>query len=411
MGRRRARRRHPARAAGVGGGRAAVHAGGVSHRALILTFGLGGFASAVATRLTDPLVAVLALDLAADPARVALLATAFALPYALVQPVLGPVADAVGKQRVIAFALAFQAVFLLASAFAPALLVLLVLRAMTGAAGGGVFPITLALFGDRVPMSERQVAISRFLACAIAGQITGGFAAALLEPTLGWRGLMALCGGVTLAAGAVIWAQRVPEAAKPFSMAGAVQKYRFLLRHPPATRLFRAVAVEGVLVFGTFPFWANHLATHGMGATREAGLAVAAFGCGGFLYAALAPRLVRQLGTRRMMRLGAACAALAMLGFAAATAAWAFIAAALLLGLGFFMLHNTLQTGVTEVAPEARASAVALHAFHFFLGQAAGPVLAGLLRDHASLEAALILAATGLAALGWVMGRAPANAR
>lgn len=381
-----------------------------SHRALILTFGLGGCASAFATRLTDPLVAVLAVDFAADPARVALLATAFALPYALVQPVLGPVADAVGKQRVIAFALAFQAVFLLASALAPSLLVLLILRTLTGGAGGGVFPVTLALFGDRVPMSERQVAISRFLACAIAGQITGGFAAGLLEPVLGWRGLMALCGALCLLAGATIWAQRIPEAAKPLSMAGALARYRFLLRHPPATRLFRAVAIEGVLIFGSFPFWANHLATHGMGGTREAGLAVAAFGCGGFLYAALAPTLVRRLGMRRMMRLGAGCAAGACLGFALAPAASAFIAAALLLGLGFFMLHNTLQTGVTEVAPEARASAVALHAFHFFLGQALGPVVTGWLREHASLETGLLLSAAGLAALGWVMGRAPRNA-
>lgn len=77
------------------------------HNRLVLTFALAGFTSAIATRLTDPLVAVLALDFAEDPARVALLATAFALPFALVQPVLGPVADALGKQRVIIFALVF----------------------------------------------------------------------------------------------------------------------------------------------------------------------------------------------------------------------------------------------------------------------------------------------------------------
>ncbi len=36
------------------------------------------------------------------------------------------------------------------------------------------------------------------------------------------------------------------------------------------------------------------------------------------------------------------------------------------MGLGFYMLHNTFQVQVTEVAPTARASAVALHAFSFF---------------------------------------------
>ena len=47
------------------------------------------------------------------------------------------------------------------------------------------------------------------------------------------------------------------------------------------------------------------------------------------------------------------------------------------MGLGFYMLHNTFQAQVTEVAPKARASAVALHAFSFFCGQALGVVLMG----------------------------------
>lgn len=377
-----------------------------AHNRLVLTFALGGFASAFATRLTDPLVAVLALDLAADPARVALLATAFALPYALIQPVLGPVADALGKRRVIAFALAFQAVFLLASALAPTLLVLLVLRALTGAAGGGVFPVTLALLGDRVPIAERQVAISRFLASAIAGQMAGGVAAGLLEPLIGWRGLMVLCGALSALAVLLPLRDRTPERRGRLHFGEAIARYRSLLRHPPATRLFGAVGVEGLLVFGAFPYLANHLLETGIGGTREAGFALAAFGCGGFLYAALAPVLVARLGSRRMMRLGGALAAGGLAGLGLAPSAAPFVAAGLLLGTGFFMLHNSLQTRVTEVAPEARASAVAMHALHFFAGQSLGPPVLGALRAVIGLPAALMLAALGLLALGIVMGRA-----
>jgi predicted MFS family arabinose efflux permease len=376
----------------------------VSHRALILSFGMGGFASAFATRLTDPLVAVLAFDFAADPARVALLASAFALPYALVQPVLGPVADAWGKQRVILFALAFQAVFLFASALAPTLMILLVLRALTGAAGGGVFPVSLALFGDRVPIAERQVAISRFLACAIAGQMLGGAAAGLLEPTLGWRGLMALCGGVSALAFWVVWRGATPEARTRLDLHQSLARYRSLLANPRATTLFRAVGIEGLLVFGAFPYFANHLYASGMGGTREAGLTVAGFGAGGFLYAALAPVLVARLGSRRMMQLGGALAGCALILMGQAPLSALFIAAGVLLGLGFFMLHNSMQTRVTEVAPQARGSTVALHAFHFFLGQASGPVIIGWARGLLGLPASLALAGLGLIALGMYMG-------
>ena len=48
------------------------------------------------------------------------------------------------------------------------------------------------------------------------------------------------------------------------------------------------------------------------------------------------------------------------------------------LGFGFFLLHNSVQTEVTELAPSARALASSLHAFSFCLGQAVGPMVYGL---------------------------------
>ncbi|UPY36429.1 MFS transporter [Sediminicoccus sp. KRV36] len=375
------------------------------HNALVMTFALAGFASAFATRLTDPLVAVIALDFVADPARVALLASCFALPYALVQPVLGPVADALGKRRIIAFSLAFQAVFLMASALAPSLLLLMLLRVLTGAAGGGIFPTTLALFGDRVPLAERQVAISRFLACAIAGQMVGGAVAGLLEPLIGWRGVLLLCGGLTLLAMVTVLRDRTAEPVGRLDFGQAIARYRYLLTHRPALTLFWAVGIEGLLVFGGFPYFANHLAEAGLGGTREAGLTVAAFGAGGLLYAALAPLLVARLGSRRMMRLGGGLSAAGLAGMALAPHSIWFILAGGLLGLGFFMLHNSLQTRVTEVAPQSRASAVAMHAFHFFLGQAAGPLVMGWARDAVGFPAAMLVASGGLVLLGVIMGR------
>lgn len=370
------------------------------HRALVLLFGGAGFASGAATRVTDPLVPQLALDFATDPATVALVATALALPYGLVQPVPGPAADALGKQRVVTVGIALQAVLMLASAFAPTLLLLFVLRALTGAAGGGVFPVTLAVFGDRVPVAERQVAISRFLACAIGGQVAGGFLAGLAAPAIGWRGAVGLAGLACLAAAIVLWRARRPERTAKLSVAGALTRYRFLLSHPPALALYAAVGVEGLLVFGAFPFWANHLCESGLGGVREAGFALAAFGVGGFLYTALTPRLVARLGPRQMMRVGGGCAALGMSAMAAAPSATFFVASGLLLGLGFFMLHNSMQTRVTEISPEARAAAVSLHAFHFFMGQALGPVVLGWGRAALGLPATLLLAGLGTAVLG-----------
>ena len=49
----------------------------------------------------------------------------------------------------------------------------------------------------------------------------------------------------------------------------------------------------------------------------------------------------------------------------------------MVLDFGFFLLHNSVQTEMTELAPSARASSFSLHAFSFFLGQALGPMVYG----------------------------------
>ena len=55
-----------------------------------------------------------------------------------------------------------------------------------------------------------------------------------------------------------------------------------------------------------------------------------------------------------------------------------------LAGLGFYMLHNTLQMNATQMAPEARGVAVSLFASFLFIGQTVGSAgLAGVFdRTH-----------------------------
>ena len=91
-----------------------------------------------------------------------------------------------------------------------------------------------------------------------------------------------------------------------------------------------------------------------------------------------------------------------------------YTAAMMVMGLGFYMLHNTFQAQVTEVAPTARASAVALHAFSFFVGQALGVVAMGFGLAHAGLAASTIGAAIVIVGVGVVAAsvlRRPAQPR
>ncbi len=71
----------------------------------------------------------------------ALLSTAFALPYALIQPVLGPVGDALGKERVVVACLFVLTLALGACIVAGDIGTLFGLRMLAGAAAGGVIPL------------------------------------------------------------------------------------------------------------------------------------------------------------------------------------------------------------------------------------------------------------------------------
>ena len=68
---------------------------------LTLVFSACAFASGFALRIVDPLILPIAQRFEVTPATAALLTSAYALPYALAQPFLGPLGDRFGKVRCI----------------------------------------------------------------------------------------------------------------------------------------------------------------------------------------------------------------------------------------------------------------------------------------------------------------------
>jgi predicted MFS family arabinose efflux permease len=69
--------------------------------------------------------------------------------------------------------------------------------------------------------------------------------------------------------------------------------------------------------------------------------------------------------------------------------------------MGFYMLHNTLQTNATQMAPTRRGTAVALFAGIFFLGQSAGVAMAGRLVEAIGTDWMLTMSALALLPVGF----------
>ena len=340
-----------------------------------------GFVTALASRATDPIIPPIAHDIQVDPNAVALLTTAFALPFALVQPVLGPVGDMVGKVRVMMACLAITIVAMLVSGLATNFTTLMVARVVAGAAAGGIFPIGIAVIGDLVPVKDRQVAIARWLVAVITGNLLGASLSGVVGDLLGWRGVFYVITGLGVVAlvVAMVSLRKAARAQKAtgLSLSGFSRGYGSVFANPRAKICFGAVFVEGIVIFGLFPFVA--LMLHAAGETRAsiAGVVIAGFSLGGVIYALGVPMMVARWRPDQLMIGGGILAAIS-LAVVAFNVPWQVqIAAFTLLGLGFYTMHASIQVTATELSSTARGAAMSLHAFFFFVGHAMGPILYG----------------------------------
>ena len=362
------------------------------------------FATSLFSRSVDPVVPQIALGLHIAPATAALLSTGFTLPYALIQPLIGAIADMVSKTRLIIVCMVVLGVASVASAFAPNFETLMALRVIGGCASGGVFPIALAVVADRVPLGQRQVAIGRVLAAALSGNLLGATASGVIGDLIGWRGVFVTTGSICLLVliGAVPALRGMNEKARRFDLSTLLPNYRTIFSNPLAKYCFGAVFVEAIFMFGIFPYMAVMLSKEGETRASIAGLVIAGFAIGGITYTFVVSRLLALLGEKRSMATGGMVIAFCLMVIAL-RAPWQIeFVNFIVLGFGFYMLHGCIHVYVTELAPSARGTAMSAHTAFFFFGQAMGPVLYGLFLDSIGLVPVLLFGGVAIAITGWV---------
>ena len=153
--------------------------------------------------------------------------------------------------------------------------------------------------------------------------------------------------------------------------------YKIVLRNPWARVMLLTVGLEGALFQGVFPYVSADLHLRFGLSFTAIGLIIGVFATGGLIYAATVQPLMRRLGQIGIANAGGVLMGLSFLTLAVEPV-WHFAPLAVLgIGLGFFMLHNTLQTEATQMTPEARGTSVALFASMYFIGQTVGVALGG----------------------------------
>jgi predicted MFS family arabinose efflux permease len=369
---------------------------------------LATFAASLSVRALDPVLPHVAEDFGVSIATAASFAAVFAFTFAAVQPAIGAAADLFGKARLMTICLALLGVANILGALSTSFPMLFVTRILAGIGSGGVFPVALSLTSDLVGPDKRQLAIGRTLAGSMTGNLLGATASGLIGDLLGWRGVLAVLGGLVIVVALAVAAgfrgaalNRPPRT----SLKALRHGYRTIFTNPNARICYSAVFIEGCCVLGLFPFIASFLFELGETSLSIAGIVIAGFAIGGLLYTLTVSRLLPWIGVRGMMIVGATLVGIQLVGVAFGLHWKLQMASLLVMGLGFYMIHGCLQVFASELSVEARATALSLHSFFFFMGQTVGPIAYGFGLQHAGKTATLVSAAAVMVVLGFICAR------
>lgn len=368
---------------------------------------LAAFGSGMSLRMTDPLLPQLASEFAVSLGDASLVIMVFSVAYGLSQLFFGPLGDRHGKYFIVACAAFACSVTAALCGLAGSFAFLLGARLLAGATAAAIIPLSMAWIGDVIPYEKRQPILARFLIGQIlglsSGVLIGGLAADAHQWRLPFFFIAALFSAVGF--GLLSLNQRLPEHAKRVrSVEGSallhmLAEFREIAAVPWARLVLLMVFLEGTFLFGSFAFIATHLhLVYGISLT-VAGAIIMLFGLGGFVFAVVSSTMVRRLGEPGLAKWGGIMVAASLIAIGIAPSWWWAIPGCFLTGLGFYMLHNTLQINATQMAPERRGAAVSAFASCYFLGQSAGVGIAGRLVAHIGTANIMLIGGLGVLAV------------
>jgi predicted MFS family arabinose efflux permease len=242
----------------------------------------------------------------------------------------------------------------------------------------------------------------------MTGNLLGASLSGLIGDFLGWRGVLVVLGALaaltSIAVGAGFRGAKLSQPPKT-NLSMLRHGYRTIFSNPNAAICYSAVFIEGCCVLGLFPYIAQFLVDLGEPSLSIAGLVIAGFAIGGLFYTLTVSRFLPRLGVRGMMISGATLVGLQLVAVGFGPIWKIQFLNLLLMGWGFYMIHGCLQVFASELSVEARATAMSLHSFFFFMGQTIGPIGYGLGLHHIGKLATLLSAAAVIIVLGFVCAR------
>ena len=327
----------------------------------LFSVALAFFVTQIAASIVAPLLVDLAADFDTSVAVTGQLASATFAAWAVSVIVVGPLSDSLGRRPVALAGLSLLSIGVLASAFAPNIGTLMVLRVITGLGGGAIPPNSMAAVADSVAPAHRARAVGGIMAFAMLSAVIGLPFVAVIAGWGTWRLPFLVSGSLLVACTLLNWFWF------PKSEAAGTQSFSFLSRYRTllALPIFRATLAvnlaQRLAFFALFSYLAAYLIdVYDMNVGAVAGpLVIVGLGTpiGTYIGGQVANRRDRMLLIGAFASVGGVAA---LLFFSIELQLWAAVALAMgsttMLSVGW----PVVITLATEVSGQSRATGIGL---------------------------------------------------
>jgi predicted MFS family arabinose efflux permease len=341
-----------------------------------------------------PLLINISKDLNIGISSAAESVTAYMLTFGLFTIIFGPLGDRYGKTKIINIAAFGTAIFSMLGAFAFNLPSLIFFRAMNGAFGAGIFPVTMALVGESFEASNRQKAIGKVMGMMFLGGASATALGGALAYFGSWRLVYFIYGLAELIL-AVVMIRILPKTPGVMEKLEFTRVYKEALSNKNLVGVVGTIMLVGFSVFGSFTYSGKLVESRTGYNVLYVGLILTLFGVATVVGGRIAPRLREKLKNNFLLSAGL-LGSISLLTISFSLSPVLIGIALFGFGLAFVSLQSTLVSTAQETMPKLRGTAMSLASFNMFVGGAIGTSVNGRIINASSIGTIFLIAAVAM---------------
>nr|WP_320131139.1 MFS transporter [uncultured Holophaga sp.] len=360
---------------------------------------VAGLCAFLGLYLTQPLLPELGRVFHAGRAAVSLTLTGSTLGVALAAPLVGSLADRLGRKRVIVSSAALLALATLLDASSRSLVSLVLWRFVQGLATPGVFAVTIAYIQEEWAGQGAGTATAIYVTGTVLGGFLGRMLGGLALEAWGWHAPFLLVGGLA-GLGALLIHLLLPREARFVRLGSAPVGPKAHFRNRPLVATFAVGFCVLFCLVATFTYVTFHLSETPF---RLGPVGLGLLFCTYLFGAVVTPpcgRIIDRKGHRFALGVAMGVGAVGLL-LTLLPLLWGVVAGLALGCSGVFVAQATATSYIGRVTETGKAQAVGLYVTCYYLGGSVGSALPGLLwpRGNWPLTVALVILVQGLTLL------------